>query len=110
MKHHNPKSAPEPEPEPEIEQPKPPLPPLEPSLLPQVEEKVVEIPLAEGGAPKDNEFTDGIYRMKEGNHAGEDFALCIHEPDTYGKTHSAKNSLNFWQGNEKEFKSAFEKP
>ncbi len=50
-----------------------------------------------------------VYVMKEGNHIGEEFVLCVHEPDTYERTHSLRNKDHFWQGNEKQFRIAFEK-
>jgi hypothetical protein len=77
--------------------------------IPQVTLQEKDIPLENGGAPKDEEFTDGIFVKAEGDFSGEDFALCIHPPDTYGKTHSLKNSLHFWQGTKEEFRKTFEK-
>ncbi len=59
--------------------------------------------------PKNSEFNQGIYVMKEGAHIGEEFALAIHEADTYDRTHSLKNSVHFWQGNKKQFRETFEK-
>lgn len=74
--------------------------------------------------PQDSEFTDGIYKMRayvsrvdsEGNekreatlHPGESFALCIHPPNTYGRTHSLKNSLHYWEGSIGQFEAYFEK-
>jgi hypothetical protein len=78
-----------------------------PSFLPQVEEKPLPQPLAIE-APGDNEFHRGLYVMREGHHAGEQFALAIHEPDLYGKTHSLKNSIHFWQGTAEDFRNAFD--
>lgn len=87
---------------------------------------VDNIPTVESGdvAPKNEDFTDGQFTMRpyvtrinaEGVerrettlHPGEPFALCKHEPDTYGRTHSLKNSLHFWQGTEGAFQLYFEK-
>lgn len=77
------------------------------SFLPQVEEKPLPQPLAIE-APGDNEFHRGLYVMREGHHAGEQFALAIHDEDLYGKTHSLKNSLHFWQGTAEEFRTNFD--
>lgn len=87
------------------EQPRPPLPPLKASPIPQVEKP----PLAEtgfdaGAIPDDEEFTDGIFEKD-----GEPFALCIHRADGYGRTHSLKNSIHTWQGTKEEFNAAFTK-
>lgn len=73
---------------------------------------------------KDEDFDGGIFRMRErisfvdaeGNekwkgtlHPGEVFALCKHNPDVYGRTHSLKNSVHFWEGSESQFQIAFER-
>lgn len=74
--------------------------------------------------PQDADFTDGVYKMRafvsrvdsEGNekreatlHPGELFALCIHPANTYGRTHSLKNSLHYWEGTIGQFEAFFEK-
>lgn len=55
-------------------------------------------------APTDEMYTDGEYVQKSN---GEVFALCIHEPDGYGKTHSLKNQAHTVQVNEGEFDAQF---
>lgn len=72
----------------------------------------------------DDDFTGGMFVMRhyiarmdsEGNekrettlYPGELFALCKHDPDTYGRTHSLKNTVHFWQGSEAQFQATFEK-
>ncbi len=74
--------------------------------------------------PQDHEFVNGIYKMRayvsridsEGNekreatlYPNESFALCIHPPNTYGRTHSLKNSLHYWEGSIGHFELYFEK-
>lgn len=74
--------------------------------------------------PQDADFTEGLYKMRsyvsridaEGNekrestlHPGEVFALCIHPANTYGRTHSLKNSLHYWEGSIGQFEAYFEK-
>ncbi len=74
--------------------------------------------------PQDEDFTDGLYKMRpyvsridsEGNdkrevtlHPNEVFALCIHPANTYGRTHSMKNSLHYWEGTIGQFEAYFEK-
>lgn len=76
-----------------------------PSLIPQVTIPEAKV-YGERMQPKDEEFTDGMFKHSE---TGEPYALCKHEPDTYGNTHSLKNSAHFWQGREKEFRATFEK-
>lgn len=93
----------------ETDQPKPPLPPIKASPIPQVPKKELESVIREDAAPSDDFYTDGSFVMRKGAHVGEEFALCIHAPDTYGNTHSLKNSEHFWQGKEEEFRVAFEK-
>lgn len=87
---------------------------------------VDNIPNAKDGdiPPQDADFTGGLFKMRpfvirfdsEGNekkegtlHPGEVFALCIHPPNTYGRTHSLKNSLHYWEGSEGQFNQCFEK-
>lgn len=38
---------------------------------------------------------------------GEHFAVCRHEPDTYGKTVTCMNQIHTWQGTEAEFRQFF---
>lgn len=108
----------------EPNQPPAPLPELKASLIPQVGlpscPKVAdsEVP------PQDDEFVNGTYKMRsfisrvdsDGNekrestiHPGESFALCIHPANTYGRTHSLKNSLHYWEGTIGQFEAFFEK-
>lgn len=89
------------------EQPSEPLPKLKASPIPQVAAIPEVSDVSTGGTPKDEDYTDGIFVKRKGDWQGEEFALAIHEPDTYGRTHSCKNSLHFWQGNEDEFDAAF---
>lgn len=86
-----------------LEQPPAPLPELKASPIPQIERKEA----AETGhdsckLPCDEDHTHGIFTAD-----GEDYALCIHEPDGYGNTHTLKNSLHLWQGKEAEFNAKF---
>jgi hypothetical protein len=87
-------------------QPPVPLPPIIASPIPQVDspETDPESGIDAGAAPKDEEHTDGIFEKD-----GEKYALCIHDPDIYGNTHSLKNSRHFWQGKEPEFNAKFKK-
>ena len=94
----------EPAKDPEPEQPPAPLPPLEASSIPQVEISLEEKAHDQYVTPKDEEYTGGIYMMGD-----EPYALCVHEPNGAGKTHTLKNSRHFWQGTLEEFKAAFEK-
>lgn len=87
----------------------PPLPAPQASNIPQVSSDEVVSDEVDGIVFRDEDFTDGHYVMRKGAHVGETFALYKHEPDTYAKTHSLKNSQHFWQGNEAEFAVAFEK-
>jgi hypothetical protein len=38
---------------------------------------------------------------------GETFAVCKHEPDSYGRTVTCMNSVHTWQGTETEFRQFF---
>ena len=88
-----------------LSQPKPPLPPIKASPIPQVPKTTVaEVGLDAGAIPKDEDFTDGIFSLD-----GEDYALCIHTADGYGRTHSLKNSVHTWQGTEVEFNATFKR-
>lgn len=88
-----------------VDQPPAPLPPLKSSNIPQVE-KIEEAETGHDGGvnPVDDDFTDGIFEMN-----GEKYALCIHEADIYGNTHTLKNSVHFWQGKEADFNTNFKK-
>ena len=99
------KKSDKPEPEAEVfpEQPPAPLPPLEASPIPQIV-IVPEDVKVEHSTPKDEEYTGGLWTKD-----GEPYALCIHEPNEAGKTHTLKNSRHFWQGTNEEFKAAFER-
>ncbi len=73
--------------------------------LPQVEAKPVEMAGIDAcKLPDDADFKDGIYLMGD-----EPYALCVHEVDGYGRTHSLKNSLHTWQGTEEQFNAAFKR-
>ncbi len=107
--------------------PNPPLPAPVKSNIPHIGTPGIDnIPKVESGAnaPKDEDFTDGQFKMRAyvtrinsgGDeqkeytlYPGELFALCKHDPDTYGRTHSLKNSLHLWQGSEGQFQMYFEK-
>lgn len=89
----------------EPEQPPAPLPPLKASLIPQVD----KTPIATNGSDPcpyitDDRFTDGIWNRVSD---GEDYALCIHDADGYGNTHTARNSEHQWQGRAADFNTAF---
>lgn len=55
--------------------------------------------------PSDDKFTIHAKRVSDGML----FAVAFHEPDTYGKTVTAKNSALFWQGDEATFRLMFDK-
>lgn len=55
--------------------------------------------------PADEAFSGSYKRDSDGLV----YALAVHEPDTYGRTHTAKNSAFFWQGTKEEFRQQFEK-
>ncbi len=76
--------------------------------------KSVEIPQVEVSpvadvsaptAPSNEQFTVIATRIAD----GQKYAVAFHDPDTYEKTVTAKNSSNFWQGNEAEFRLQFDK-
>lgn len=77
--------------------------------LPIVEEKKVIKSKESHNPPTDDDFAGGIFKKIEGDFSGESFALAIHEQDCYGRTHSLKNTLHFWQGSALEFKTQFDK-
>ncbi|MFA7301874.1 MAG: hypothetical protein WC069_06210 [Candidatus Shapirobacteria bacterium] len=56
-------------------------------------------------APGNEEFKLLATRLSD----GQKYAVAFHSPDTYGKTVTAKNSANFWQGNEADFRLQFDK-
>lgn len=74
------------------------------SNIPVVEEKPADSEIVKGVA--DEDFKDGQFVDRETN---EKFALCIHAADDYGRTHSLKNSLHFYQCTEAEFRLKFDK-
>ena len=76
------------------------------SKLPVVEVKPIAEKLSPV-APTDEKYTDGIFLKRSD---GEKYALCIHEEDNYGRTHSLKNTAHFWQGTKEQFQEHFEKP
>ncbi len=96
---------PSPEVESEIEQPRPPLPPIAVSPIPQIE-VVKETPIEKLEQPHDFEYTGGIY-IKQSD--GLEYATCVREPDAYENTHFAKNSAHSWRGKETEFKLQFDR-
>jgi hypothetical protein len=78
--------------------------PAPPSLLPVIETpETVEV--IEPAQPLDHEYTHGFFIHRA---TGEKYALCIHAPNTYEKTHTAKNTARTWQGNDEEFRLAFD--
>lgn len=102
----------------------PPLPAPVKSNIPQV----TPIPEVENDgysrSLKDEDFTGGTFKMREriattnsegvqkwqGTlYPGEVMALCVHEPNTYGRTHTLKNNLHQWEGSEMQFQVLFEK-
>jgi len=80
-----------------------PLPPVAENPLPQVEAKPVDTSgLDACKLPDDGEFTGGIFYDGD-----EPYALCVHDADGYGNTHSLKNSAHTWQGTEQQFNAKF---
>jgi hypothetical protein len=77
-------------------------------LIPKVEAIPIE-DHPESSTPADHLFKDGQFKKSTGQDKGELFALCIHDADAYGFTHSLKNTVHFWQGTEKQFRENFEK-
>ncbi len=88
--------------------------------LEDVEDVVIDAPAFVGGIPvgrttesripdepvyPDSAFSGLYFCEKDGEH----YALCIHEPDGYQRTHTAKNTVHFWQGTKTEFRALFEK-
>jgi len=78
--------------------------PAPPSVLPVVQAPDA-IEVINPAQPLDHEYTHGLFVHRA---SGEKYALCIHEPNTYEKTHTAKNTLHTWQGNDEEFRLAFD--
>lgn len=73
------------------------------SLIPTVEvEKAKDSGLDPCPVPSDDKFTDGIYYLD-----GVPFALCVHENDGYGRTHTLKNSASLWEGTAEQFNATF---
>lgn len=87
---------------PEPEQPKPPLPKLTASNIPVVEASEVDTGIDAVTVPPDEDFTEGTYYL-----GSEPYALAIHAKDGYGNTHTLKNTLHLWQGNEEAFNATF---
>lgn len=56
--------------------------------------------------PAEEKFTDGVFIHADQQ---EKYALAIHEPDAYGRTHSLKNTIHSWQGTKEEFNRVFNK-
>lgn len=83
-----------------------PLPPPAESPLP-VAESLARVADSDPAQPFDHEFTDGRFLKRTGT-PGEEYALCVHPPNAYGLTHSAKNTLHFWQGTEDQFRLEFD--
>jgi len=75
-----------------------------PSLLPVIvtPEKADVIDPAQ---PLDHEYTHGIFVHRA---TGEQYALCIHAPNSYEMTHTAKNTAHTWQGTDADFRLAFD--
>lgn len=60
--------------------------------------------------PLDDEYTDGIFiHTLECASRGEEFALCVTEPNEYHCTHFLKNTVHFWSGTKSQFKEQFDK-
>lgn len=101
------KHAKEPAPEQEVaapEQPPAPLPPLVASSIPQVKPPEPTGADMEFPFPKDEDFSHGLYVQKADKL---EYALCVHEPNRYGRTHTLKNSHFVWEGTEEEFNAEF---
>jgi len=77
--------------------------------LPEVPQVVIPDVVERSDPPRNTDYTKGIFVKRRGDFAGEEFALAIHEPDTYERTHSLKNRLHFWEGNAEQFAAEFEK-
>lgn len=56
-------------------------------------------------APGDETFKELVSRDSD----GMEFALSVHEPDTYGRTHTCKNDKYTWEGTREQFRSLFNK-
>lgn len=89
-------------------QPPPPLPEKSASPIPFV--KPADSPeFTNPAQPLDEEYTDGIFIKNEGAAKGEEFALCVTEPNEYHCTHFLKNTVHFWSGAKSQFKEQFDK-
>lgn len=73
--------------------------------LPVVEVKAEPVKETSNG-PADDHFTGGIFRDRA---SGEEYALAIHPPDDYFRTHSLKNTAHFCQMTEEEFRQRFDR-
>jgi hypothetical protein len=78
----------------------------EPTPIPKVEAQPAPL-LKEEDYPTDDKFVHGTWIHRK---TKQPFALWIHEPDVYDRTHTLKNSVSFWQGTEEQFILTFEKP
>ena len=90
-----------------IEQPDP-LPPVAFNPVPLVEAAPVAADDGTDPTPyiPDERFTDGLWTR---NSDGEVYALCIHKPDGYQQTHTARNSIHQWQGVAADFFANFQR-
>lgn len=89
-------------------QPPPPLPEKSVSPIPFV--KPADSPdFLNPAQPFDHEYTDGIFIKNEGDAKGEEFALCVTDPNDYNCTHFLKNTVHFWSGSKSQFKEQFDK-
>lgn len=78
--------------------------PAPPSALPVVE--VADNKEALNPAqPLDHEYTHGLFKKRSD---GLVYALCVHAPNSYEKTHTAKNTAFTWQGDDDEFRLEFD--
>jgi len=73
--------------------------------------QVTPNPISETGADPcpyiaDDKFVNGIWVR---NSDGEEYALCIHPPDGYNQTHTARNSVHQWQGRAEQFHADFQR-
>lgn len=91
-------------------QPPSPLPPKTVSQIPYV--KPADSPdFINPAQPLDHEYTEGIFIKNDGAAKGEEFALCVSEPDSYHYhcTHFLKNTVHFWSGTKEQFKQQFDR-
>jgi hypothetical protein len=78
--------------------------PAPPSNLPVIEQPEI-VERSEPAQPLDHEYVHGLFVHRD---SGEKYALCIHAPNSYDKTHTAKNTARTWQGTDAEFRLAFD--